>query len=401
MEKIILSAFACNPYLGSEAGYGWNWAIGLVNEGYEVHCLTSKKNRKSIEQHPSIDHLHFHYISLSFGLERLYSLSQATMYLYYILWQWMAYRKAKQLSRVYPFKLAHHVTWGSIQQGSFLYKLKIPFIFGPAGGGQKAPEKFKDYFLNHWSAEEKREKVSKLLVRFNPACKKMLRKASAVLVSNKDTYQLAQHAGAKNVYSTLDTALPERFFQQGLISHRPETGQIKLLWVGRFLPRKGLLLVLEVMNALKTHPGITLTIVGDGEMREAVKAKYNEFQIQETVSFTGLVPYEEVNKYYATHDAFFFTSLRESGGVQLVEAMAYSLPVITLDLHGSAEIITEQTGIKIPVEEPLQVITDLAKAILDLANDPVRYQAMSLAAFRFASEQTWDKKIKDIVEKYY
>lgn len=254
MEKIILSAFACDPYKGSEAGYGWHWAVGLINQGFEVHCLTSWKNQTNIEKQAGIEHLHFHYISLSQRMEKLYSSSQAAMYLYYMLWQWKAYQKAKLLCSMHQFKLAHHVTWGSLQQGSFLYRLNIPFIFGPAGGGQKAPEEFKAYFLNHWSAEEKREKVSKLLARFNPACKKMLRKASTVLVSNKDTYQLAHRVGAKNIYPTLDTTLPDSFFLQGFIPRQINEGQLKLIWVGRFMPRKGLLLVLDVMNELKTIP---------------------------------------------------------------------------------------------------------------------------------------------------
>jgi hypothetical protein len=80
------------------------------------------------------------------------------MYLYYILWQWMAYRLAKKLNQSLGFYRAQHVSWGSIQLGSFLYRLDVPFIFGPAGGGQHAPDAFKEYFLEHWSAEEKRKK---------------------------------------------------------------------------------------------------------------------------------------------------------------------------------------------------------------------------------------------------
>jgi glycosyltransferase involved in cell wall biosynthesis len=401
MKKILLSAFMCDPYSGSEAGYGWSWSEGLVREGFEVHCITRTIHKKSIEKHPEINNLKIHYVSLPFGLERFYTLSQVTMYIYYILWQWKAYRKARQLNKRYRFDRVHHVTWGSIQQGSFLYKLNIPLIFGPAGGGQQASVKFKDYFLNHWTAEEKREKVSKFLVRYNPACKNMLQSARAVLVSNIDTYELAKKAGGKNIFITLDTALPESFFPEKYILHKPKRGQLKLLWIGRFLPRKGILLVLDVMNALKAHPEITLTIVGDGEMRQAADEKYLELGLQQTVTFTGTIPYHQVQEYYASHEAFFFTSLRESGGVQLVEAMAYGLPVITLDIHGSAEIVNEFTGIKIPLSEPKLVIEALAKAIVELSNDTTRYHSMSLAAHQFACEQTWEKKIKDIVEKYY
>ena len=164
MKKVLLSAFSCNPYKGSESASGWNWSVGLVQQGFSVHVLTREESKEDIERHPKIDNLSFHYISFPFGMERLYSLSKPTMYLYYLLWQWKAYLLGKKLNKKLHFHRVHHVSWGSIQQGSFLYKLDVPFIFGPSGGGQKAPEAFKEYFLSHWETEEKRERIGQFLL---------------------------------------------------------------------------------------------------------------------------------------------------------------------------------------------------------------------------------------------
>ena len=84
--------------------------------------------------------------------------------------------------------------------GSFLYRLNVPFIFGPAGGGQHAPEAFKQYFLDFWQSELQRKKVSDLMVKYNPACKNMVENAHAVLVSNPDTMALAKSIGARNCH---------------------------------------------------------------------------------------------------------------------------------------------------------------------------------------------------------
>ncbi len=401
MKNTLLSAFSCNPMKGSEESYGWNWSVGLVREGYAVHTITRLVNKADIESQPKIANLSFHYIALPLGLERLYSMNQTSMYLYYMLWQWLAYRKAKQLHKKQKFDKVHHVTWGSIQQGSFMYKLDVPFIFGPAGGGQLAPTAFQSYFKEHWVAEEKREKVSQFLFKYNPACRKMLQKAELVLVSNNDTLEFAQQAGAKHIHLTLDAGLPESFFPSAPINHHPQKAKLKLLWVGRFLPRKGILLTLEVMKALSHNKEITLTIVGDGQMREYVTKYIDENGLSETVKLAGSVPFSEVKNKYATHDAFFFTSLRESGGVQLVEAMAYSLPIITIDLHGQGQIVTDSTGIKVPLTTPEKVVADLSKAILDLSVDTERYNVLSVAAYNFAKEQIWEKRIKEIVSKFY
>ncbi|WP_165940234.1 glycosyltransferase family 4 protein [Dyadobacter psychrotolerans] len=401
MKTIALFAFACDPSLGSEPGNGWSWVSGLAQKGYQIHCFTRSSGKENIDKKPKIENVTFHYVTLPFGFEKLFASSTPGMYLYYIIWQYTAYRTCKHLSKKIIFDVAHHVTWGSTQMGSFIYKLGIPFIFGPAGGGQVAPEAFKKYFLNHWDAEVKREKVSKWLLKYNPACKKMLKEAQVVLSSNPDTMRMVQKAGAKNVVLSFDATVPNWFIPASHIRRNTERGKLKLLWVGRFMPRKGLLLVIEVMKALKDFPGITLSVVGDGEMKSAFLDKVEDYQLNDTVFWMGKVPYEDVIGYYKSHDAFIFTSLRDSGPAQLVEAMAYSLPIITINLHGQAILVSDQRGTKCDCETPEIAIDSLRNAVLELSEDPELLQQKSIGAFTFAKEQTWDKKIDSIVSNYY
>jgi glycosyltransferase involved in cell wall biosynthesis len=401
MKKVLLSAFACDSTMGSEPLNGWNYAIGLANRGFEVHCLTREVNRNNIELNQKLLNLHFHYIKLPFGFESLYSFSHPTMYFYYLVWQWNAYKRAKKLSRSYQFDVLHHVTWGSTQLGSFLYKLKKPFVFGPAGGGQIAPLAFKSYFKNYWKREIFREKISNWMLKFNPACKKMLLKAFVVISSNPETEIMAKMVGAKNIKLALDAALPISFFSKSIIKQERKSKTLKLLWVGRFMPRKGLLLVLEVMKILKADKDITLTIVGDGEMKNEVEHTIKEYDLVDTVFLIGSVSHEKVKDYYASHDVFFYTSLRDSCPAQLIEAMAYSMPIVTLNLHGQAIIVNDSTGIRCSAKTPEKTILELKDAILKLYCNPQLVNEMSKKAYDFAKQQTWDKKIDLIVNEYY
>jgi glycosyltransferase involved in cell wall biosynthesis len=401
MNKVLLSAFSCDPSKGSEAGNGWNWAIGLAKKGFEIHCFTRIIGKSGIEKERIEKNLHFHYIILPYGLEGLYKSSTIGMYMYYILWQWIAYRKARVLNREGDLKLAHHVSWGSSQMGSFMYKLNVPFIFGPAGGGQEAPVAFKKYFLNHWANEKKRAKISRLMLRFNPACKNMFRKAQTVIVSNPETFEMIRSIRTKNIEVSLDASLPGSFFPAHRIIKKNQPGKLNLLWTGRFLPRKGILLLLDVMNQLKRHRDIVLTVVGDGEMREPFLNKIKEYGLQDTVLWKGSVPYDEIMKYYEKYDVFFFTSLRDSCPPQCIEAMAYGMPVVTLNLHGQGVIVSNETGIRCNAETPEIAIAELEHAILKLANNPDLVQQMSVAASEFAAQQKWDEKINSIVNLYY
>ncbi len=399
--NILLSAFTCDPTKGSENSNGWYWATGIASRGYTTHCFTRMVGKNGIESKGKQENLIFHYVRLPYGFENLYGKSSLGMYLYYILWQWYTYQEAKRIHKLEIFSLAHHVTWGSLQQGSFLYKLGIPFIFGPAGGGQKSPKAFKAYFGKSWKQEVLRNLISNFFILFNPACKRMVRNAKVVLVSNTDTLKVVNKIGTKNVDFSLDAALPQSFYPKEFIPKQSNKNHLKLLWVGRFMPRKGLLLVLDVMKELKEYMDITLTIVGDGEIKEEVLGKIKEYELENTVEWKGKVPFEEVKLYYSNHDLFFFTSLRDSCPAQLIEAMAYGLPVITLKLHGQALIVSETTGIACSCENPEKAIINLKEAILSFYNQDANITEMSIASHTFASQQTWDKKIDLIVNKYY
>ena len=401
MKKVLLSAFACDPKMGSEKGYGWNWSLGLANKGFEVHCLTREIGKSNIDDIIKPHHLYFHYIKLPLGLEKLYSSSKIGMYLYYLLWQLLAYIKARSLNKTLNFSIAHHVTWGSVQLGSFLYKLNIPLVFGPAGGGQISPIAFKNYFGNSWNVEEKRNKFSAFLIKHNPACRNMLKQAAAVWVSNQDTANLVKKIRFKEVRQTLDTALPIDFYPKNFQPKKQKQGTLKLLWVGRFMPRKGVMLLLDVMERLKKHPEIILTLIGDGEQREKIIEAIRIKELDATVILKGKVPYDEVKKFYASNDVFFFTSLRDSGGVQLVEAMAFGMPVVTINLHGQSVIINDETGFRCPCKHPAETIDALANSILKLYNDPDLLRRMSLAAHKYALQQTWDRKIDTVVNDSY
>jgi glycosyltransferase involved in cell wall biosynthesis len=401
MKRILISAFACQPNKGSEFNVSWNWPLGLAKLGYEVHCLTLRTNQQAIEEVETPPNLYFEYVELPLGLEAMHKLSEGLLYVHYIMWQWLAYRHAKALHKKLKFEVVHHVSWGSIQLGSFLYKLDAPFIFGPTGGGQKAPEAFKDYFLGYWKSEIRREKVTDLLMKYSPSCKKMIRNAQIVIAANEESRQLVNEIGAKNCYLSMDHGLPDDFYPDNFTPKQPIPGSLKLLWVGRFMPRKGVLLNLDVMIRLKKYPNITLTIVGDGEMKEDIIKKIKDNGLEDTVKMTGMIPYREVREYYTTSDVFFFTSLRDSCPAQLTESMAFGLPVVTLNLHGQGLMVNDETGIRCSVVTPGQTINELEEAIIDLYHNPAKVTKMSQAAYDFAREQTWAARIKSIVENYY
>jgi hypothetical protein len=108
--------------------------------------------------------------------------------------------------------MIHHVSWGSLYMGTFLWKLDVPLVFGPCGGGQFPPKAFKKYFYEYWRTERIREFASKFLLILNPTVRHTLERAKLVLVTNQETLEMAKANGAKKIKIFLDTGLPEDFY---------------------------------------------------------------------------------------------------------------------------------------------------------------------------------------------
>ncbi|HSS96581.1 MAG TPA: glycosyltransferase, partial [Terriglobales bacterium] len=148
--RILLSAYACRPNAGSEPGYGWNWATHLAARGIEVHVLANHRNQALIEntlRESPTPNLRFTFLRVP---SRFAAKSEG---LHYIWWQWIALSATSRLHEEQAFDLVHHVTYGSVHVPSQLWRLGIPVVFGPVGGGQTAPSKMLSYFGAHKMSE--------------------------------------------------------------------------------------------------------------------------------------------------------------------------------------------------------------------------------------------------------
>lgn len=398
---LLLSVYSCNPAKGGEPGNGWNYAYYNTLQGHTVYCLTTPEGKNEIEaqlKQKPVARLRIIYVEIPAWLQKWKDRSpQLGIYFHYLYWQYRAYKTAKKLQKIRNIDLVHHATYGSLQLGSFMWKLHKPMLFGPVGGGQQAPRSLKKYFMNSWKQEIVREVISALLLRFS--ANKLVKHADQLLVSNYETKALSQKLGAKQVDLFTDTLLPDDFFPNKL-PMKEAPYPLKLLWVGRLLPRKGLFLVLEALSRVSSSLPIHLTIVGDGPVGPHVHDWISQLKLEDKVTWLGRLPFDQVQEVYATHHAFIFCSLRDSLGSQLIEAMAYGLPLITLDHHGARAFVPPEAGIKVAVSEPEVTLQALKEAIIYLAEHPEERKKMSDYAFEYARQFAWSRRIEDI-QQYY
>ena len=376
---ILLSAYACRPNAGTEPGIGWNWAVHLAEAGSTVHVLTAGRNREGIEayqrEHPSSE-LHFHFIDVPW-LNPMESGAR-----HYLVWQWTALRRAKALVKSISFDIVQHVSYGSVHLPTPLWRLRVPTIFGPVGGGQTTPPGLLPYFGDQIRNERRRTRITQLLPHL-PPYRKAMRRMSLVLAANSNTLELVRRAGCKRIELLCDTGLRTDFYANSSRTFST-AAPLRLLWVGRFLPRKGVELALDALQ--QASPDIHLTLVGDGQEETSLRNLIAKRGLEKRVSWAGRrLPWLEVREAYLDHDALLFTSLRDTFGSQILEAMSLGLPVIALNLNGARDFIPPGAGVKVDVGDTVEETRQNLSSALN------RFASMTIEERNAMSEVAWSK----------
>lgn len=140
-----------------------------------------------------------------------------------------------------------------------------------------------------------------------------------------------------------------------------------IVTVGRIAKEKSMdVIVRQLPEVIKKIPQTKLLIVGDGPVRSELEALAKDLGVQDSVIFTGVVPWDIIGKYYHVGDVFVTASTSETQGLTHIEAMAAHIPVIAKkDPSFESVIIDGQTGFYF--EQDDQLPTVLAKLLNDAA----------------------------------
>ena len=115
-----------------------------------------------------------------------------------------------------------------------------------------------------------------------------------------------------------------------------------LLYVGRLAREKNLEVLFEMAAmAFQKDPSLRLWLVGDGPFREGCAAMVRRLGIGDRVRFVGFIPRPEVDQYYEAADLFVFSSITETQGLVVQEAMAYGVPAVAVAGGGASAGIVE------------------------------------------------------------
>jgi glycosyltransferase involved in cell wall biosynthesis len=304
---------------------------------------------------------------------------------------------ADALARGERFDVAHQLMPQAARYASPLRHFAVPYVIGPLGGALDTPEPFRAESTGAPLFTRLRA-LDAFRFRHDPWLRASYARAACVL-------------GVAPYVADVLGDIPLRRFEPVLelgiadippwMERTPRPGRLRLLHVGRAVRTKGLRDAVRALAHLADLPGVTLTSAGTGEDLAACREEADRLGVAHRVTFLGRVPRAEVERLYATHDAFCFPSFREPAGNVLYEAMRHGLPVITADRGGPAWIVDESCGIRVPVTDPDRFPRDIAAAIRRIALSPELAQRLGQGARnKVAREGLWPAKADRMLALY-
>jgi len=165
-------------------------------------------------------------------------------------------------------------------------------------------------------------------------------------------------------------------------------------YVSRIAPEKNVSYLADALAIVASRrPDVRILFVGDGPTRSDL-----ERRIGSIARFAGYRTGEDLADHYAAGDIFAFSSLTETFGNVVLEAMAAGMPVVAIRAGGVGN--TVQPGTTGLLVEPAEPPARFAEAILSLVAEPTRRRAMAEAARAYASSQSWDAIMGELRHRY-
>lgn len=407
-------AYECSPYRGSEWAVGWGRLLQGARVA-EMHVITSESNFAALQQAETEGllppNVRYYTPEPDERLRRESPAEGAFAYNYsaYHHWQKLALSLAKELHTRENFQLVHQATVNTFREPSYGYQLGIPFLWGPVGGSQNFPFRFLSLLPPKEALKEGLRAIANrwTLLR-NPRVREAARRAAIIYASNSTNQRDYRQAWGRPIELLLETGLHEvpepdhTRFEVRLKDkqHGTPAAPLELLWSGELQTRKALPILLRALRKARTQASFRLTVLGDGPMRARWAAETEKLGLGDIVRFTGRLPFSEAVA--AMHHAhlFCFTSLRDTSGNVVLEALAAGVPVLTFGHQGAEDMVDHHSGVKLPVVSPGKAIEAWSRTLVELARNPERLLSMSYAAPVRAREFLWTRN-GDVINRTY
>jgi glycosyltransferase involved in cell wall biosynthesis len=331
--RVLLSAFACAPDIGSEPEVGLRTLL-VAARRHEVWVLTQRHmaeaTRRFLTDRPERERVHFEVVDPPVPAPRGGLRELATVQWQHDRWQRRSAAHAVALDRRVNFDLVHHVTLAAYWMRAGVAGLDKPLVWGPVGGGVEPPWRLLSQLGARGLLEEATRTTVRRVVGLFPAIRLTQRKSALIFVQNADT--------ARRIRSRAEIAILPNALNVD-IDPVPGRGSRTrdVVFAGRLVPWKGARLAVRAMRYIRQGP-TSLHIYGDGPERVPVLGEMRRWGVQDRVSLHGQAPRSRILEHVARAAVLLHPSFHEEGGTAVAEALMMGTPVVCLARGGPLEL---------------------------------------------------------------
>ncbi len=334
--KVLISAYSAEPDRGSESGAGYS-IVRAAAEIAEVWVITRANNvallQDALEAQPPGHSVHIVPTEVSkraLRLKRRYNAVRP----YYALWQRVVSKAAVRLdSEVGGFTLAHHATMSAFWMPVGVARLPRPLVIGPISGGTFTPRPLLGTLgPRGLLMDSMRFANAHVAAAMN---REVWQRAEVVMVQNREMEAFARtRLGVKGQMIVQSHATNPPI---GALPPRPEVRSPLVLFIGRLVTWKGILLALDAFERVGDDSA-RMVFVGDGADRGLLEREVHRRNLGHKVEIAGQLPRERVLELMLGASCLLFPSFHDSAGFVVSEALALGLPVVCLDHGGPGEL---------------------------------------------------------------
>lgn len=369
--KVLISAIACEPGQGSEAKVGWD-AVAAISKHHDCHVITHSVYRDSIRRSQDMGILaevKFHYHGNDYTWHPNRWIARLQSWLIYRKWQGGLLEFAANLHGRYGFDVAHHVTYASWRVPSELWRLPVPFVWGPIGGAGTMPKDFRHMLSPSARLFESLRDISTAMSSRSMAFLRCARESSTVIAANEESRLFLENYRNKGdiaklpvaYFSHQQTAALERH-------HRRDTNlgePLQIFAGGNLIGAKGLSIALQGA-ALARQRGLdfTYTIAGGGPELHRLQALAQNLQLTDVVRFHTGYRGASYHEKLRSSDVYLMPSFRDTTPVTLLEAIIAGCYPIVADTSAAGEIVRSVGGDAIPLTNSEGMARGICHALL-------------------------------------
>ncbi len=408
MLKVLISAYACGPDMGSEPGMGWNWITNLANH-CKIYAITEGEWRDNIERKimelPQGKNISFFYNPVPDKVRKIcWNQGDWRFYYYYRKWQKDVLHIANKIIKENQIDIIHQLNMVGYREPGYLWLIKDkPFVWGPIGGMANFPEAYlkgsnfglKFFFML-------KNNINRFQKKHGKRVKQALKRADIIISATP-----REKTEIKRYHNIESVLIPETgcFIKEKLKSNYigySKNGEFNIIWVGKFDYGKQLGIALRSISLVKSLSGINFHVVGRGNDKQERKFKTlaKELGIEKITIWHGYVTNSKVIELMEQSHLFLFTSVYETTSTVVLEALSCSLPVLCFNAYGFGYVVDNSVGEKIELSDPNRSVNDFADKIKYLYNNIDVLRKKSQNCLSRQLEFSWEKKAIQMAELY-